>query len=117
MLNRRHLLLVPMLAVLPGAARDHGVSEIRIGGPAADAGRVHRALGVPVRAWRQEGLLLVRALNAGHVEAAWLDLPTARATAALMADRVWLRQDGDRVLAIRSSLPAALRADLAVALA
>ncbi len=121
-MHRRTLLALPFLAALPARARPrHGISELRLGAPdpAAHARRLQAFVAIPTRAVVLQGPALVEALNAGHLEAAYLD-PRALASAR--------RRMGPRLAVLgppgrhgtpvtRTVLSPSLQADLSNALA
>ncbi len=126
-MHRRHLLTLPLLAALPSSlpflmgatparAASHRPSEIRAGVSLARANRMQHRLGLPVRSVQRR---LVDAIDAGHLEIALLTAPQLAQARRRMQDRlVVLPGSFEGLTAVtRQVLSAALRTDLAAALA
>lgn len=130
MLTRRLVFAVPLLSVVVRQAAMAGpagwkreTGELRFAATGQDAGALARVLqarlGVPVRSVPLDGAALVSALDRGHVEFGLFDHAVLAAAKARMQDRLLTgeAEASARRVAVRAVLPAAMRADLARAVA
>ena len=125
-MRRRTIFVLPLAAALPSWASARAwrenVSELRVGVSGGEARTLAHAvqvhLGMRVLPARHQGVALVEALDAGHIEAALLDKDDLVRACAAMGERlvVLSRSSDDRTGVVRRILPAEMRTALAQAI-